>query len=483
MSLHKILLKPSKRISYLFAAAVLLMQFSIFALSYTDFYPDSVVSDTNFMPYRYFIPTGYTAANKYPLVLFLHGSGGMGTDDIKQITDQPGGPFLFADSSTQQKYPCFVVCPQMNVAGLGFGTLQNQAFLLAILDTLEQKYNIDPNRIYITGLSMGGAGTVVTMQNAPTIFAAAAPLCPWFEGGDPNTITNVMDKPWWFFHGSADGSANPQNSITLVDSLRAAGYHPNFTLVKGWGHDVWTPAYADPDLVPWMFTKSLGWTWPLKADSVYHIVNVSSGKCLAGSASATDSSVAVTAVNVSDQSRQWTLQDAGSGYYRLINKKSGKALEIPSNASSPLAVNTAVVQGAVSTNDIQLWLVWEIGNRYKLVPKLAFTRDMNYYAIAPQNFASADNTPAVVTSYADTNAMRWTLDLVSGATSVASGIAHKDIVYAQTKRIIISTYNPSYLTIAQARVFDIQGRSVINMAQKSSPIALHNGIFIIDTHK
>jgi poly(3-hydroxybutyrate) depolymerase len=445
---------------------VILLNSAVFALSYTDFRPDTIVSGSHFMPYRMFIPTSYTSAQKYPLVFYLHGGGGMGTDDIKEITDQTAGPYCFAGAAAQLKYPCFVVCPQMNVTDTGFATPANQAFIVAIIDSVAREFSIDRTRIYITGNSMGGAGTVVTMQNFPSVFAVAAPVCPWFEGGNSNSVTNALTKPWWFFHGLSDGTANPQNSKTLVDLLRSAGGHPNFTPYRGVDHFSWNNAYVDSDLVTWMFTKRLGWTWPLSSDSVYRIVNVGTQKCLSGLSVGSDSSVVIATANSTDRNQQWTLKDAGNGYYRLVNQQSGKALQIPGTTTKPMPVGTVVSQGAAGMSDNQLWLVWDIGDRYKLVPKLSYSRDSLCYAIGTQGTASAGAVPALVTAYTGTDAMRWTLEKVSAPAACAYTRDGLGITRAKGARPMVVLRDATNPTEGNSIVYDLYGRLVSTPSQK-----------------
>src|SRR5215467_2175214 len=135
------------------------------------------------MPYRLFVPAHYTADRRYPLVLFLHGGGGRGNDNLKQI--QGGNGFiidLLVKPESQVKFPCFVLAPQSPQQE---GWIEDDSttptsqlqLTLELISHLEKSFSIDRNRLYVMGQSMGGLGTfaIITMQ--PTMFAAAVSIC------------------------------------------------------------------------------------------------------------------------------------------------------------------------------------------------------------------------------------------------------------------------------------------------------------------
>jgi pimeloyl-ACP methyl ester carboxylesterase len=136
------------------------------ALTYSD--------ATGTLPYRLFVPGNYNAGTSYPLVLFLHGSGERGTDNRAQVTGQTGGlAFLFNENQAQQ--PCFFAAPQCPTSGTWYDSARHSE-LVSLINTLRGHYNIDSNRVYVTGLSMGGAGTWDMLGLHPTMFAAGVPL-------------------------------------------------------------------------------------------------------------------------------------------------------------------------------------------------------------------------------------------------------------------------------------------------------------------
>jgi predicted peptidase len=216
------------------------------------------------MPYRLFRPN---APGKLPLVIYLHGSGGLGTDNEKQMgLGNVFGTRLWALPEHQKAFPCYVVAPQTDrgwvkygdpapgdsvarvIPGLGDGA--RVAF--EIIDALRQELPIDERRIYITGQSMGGAGVWHMVAQRPRFFAAAAVCC-----GSP-TLDNPADAagtPLWNFHGDADQTVPVSVSRERIAALRSAGGHPIHTEYAGVGHNVWQWAYTEPALVRWLFAQ------------------------------------------------------------------------------------------------------------------------------------------------------------------------------------------------------------------------------------
>src|SRR5262249_5923284 len=143
------------------------------------------------LPYRLMKPEGYDASKKYPLVIFLHGAGERGTDNEKQLVH---GVPQFASKENREKYPCFLIAPQcpdkqswVNVDWsaephtIPKEPAESAKLVLNLIQSLQKEYSVDPKRIYITGLSMGGYGTWDLLARKPELFAAAVPIC---GGGD-----------------------------------------------------------------------------------------------------------------------------------------------------------------------------------------------------------------------------------------------------------------------------------------------------------
>jgi poly(3-hydroxybutyrate) depolymerase len=216
------------------------------------------------LPYRLGKPPAYNPANKYPLVIFLHGSGESGTDNKLQVsknigTNTPGS--VFTTAANQAKFPTFFIAPQTPNTTIGWkagSTSLNAVFKL--ITALEAEFSIDPSRLYLTGLSMGGMGTFSAIQTNPDLFAAAIPMS---GRGDPTMAPKIAKIPLWDFHGALDPSVNVSGSRDMIAALRAAGGMPRYTEYPNGMHDIWFMAYNTPDLLPWMNAQRLGALDPL----------------------------------------------------------------------------------------------------------------------------------------------------------------------------------------------------------------------------
>ncbi len=214
------------------------------------------------LPYRLFRPT----RAKAPLVVYLHGSGGSGDDNLKQLAlGNVFGTRVWALPENQQRFPCYVCAPQTDrgwaryeapegggVARLipGFG--EGAQLALDIVDALCREFPIDRDRLYVTGQSMGGAGVWNLLANRPQMFAAAVPCCA-SKSLDP--VAKVAKLPLWNFHGDADQTVPVATSRDRIAELRKAGGHPLSTEYTGVGHNSWEWAYSEPNLAEWVFAQ------------------------------------------------------------------------------------------------------------------------------------------------------------------------------------------------------------------------------------
>jgi predicted peptidase len=213
--------------------------------------------------YRLLGPTSITPGTRYPLVIFLHGAGERGNDNLSQLKYFPT---WVAEPSARKAHPCFVLAPQCrdeqkwvevdwskieSTPQSPTPTVDMLAVIAALEDTL-QREPIDPARIYLTGLSMGGYGSWDLAARMPDRFAAVLPIC---GGGDEATAAKIKDLPIWCFHGDADTAVRVERSRTMIEALRAAGGAPKYSELAGVGHDSWTPAYRDPDVLAWLFAQ------------------------------------------------------------------------------------------------------------------------------------------------------------------------------------------------------------------------------------
>lgn len=151
----------------------------------------------------------------------------------------------------QPDFPAIVISPQCPQDGSWTTELQLDA-LEGLLDQVTKKYRVDQDRIYLTGLSMGGYGTWELAMRQPKRFAALVPIC---GGGDLARASLLKDVPIWIFHGAKDEVVSPEESQRMYDALKACGGNVRFTLYPEADHLSWVPAYADPALYDWLFQQ------------------------------------------------------------------------------------------------------------------------------------------------------------------------------------------------------------------------------------
>jgi predicted peptidase len=236
---------------------------------FSSFEKKELISGGDTLRYRIQYPLGYNAAKKYPLILVLHGSGERGRDNEAQLK---WGGSLFADSAKRAAFPAIVVFPQCPATDswsrLTFNPQDSLRFhflsdtvvsrplglVMQLLDALVTGGTINTRKIYVGGLSMGGMGTFEILWRKPHFFAAAFPIC---GAGDPAKVKIYARKfPIWVFHGGADPVVPVGNSRVMVRELKAAGAKVIYAEYPGVQHDSWKNAFAEPELLPWLFEKS-----------------------------------------------------------------------------------------------------------------------------------------------------------------------------------------------------------------------------------
>jgi len=209
------------------------------------------------LPYRLFIPLHYDQKKKYPLVVYLHGGGGRGNDNQKQI-DGGNGYLIdfFTSDKTQQQYPSFVVAPQSPMEGwIEQDSITPTRYLQLVYDLigeLQRTYNIDAGRVYVAGQSMGGFGTFAIISEHPRTFAAGVALC---GGGDQSKVPQLTNVPIWVFHGAKDESVDVERSRTIVAAIKTAGGKVKYTEYPDTGHIIWPMVVKETELLPWLFTQ------------------------------------------------------------------------------------------------------------------------------------------------------------------------------------------------------------------------------------
>jgi predicted peptidase len=196
--------------------------------------------------YLLYLPSGYDASRPWPLLLFLHGSGERGSD-ISRVAIH-GPPRVIRDAVLDM--PFIVVSPQVPE-----DRIWSVAFLDALLDDVASQYAVDPDRVYVTGLSMGGYGAWHLAMEFPDRFAAIAPIS---GGGTITGACTLRNLPTWVIHGALDEVVPPSRSEELVQRLRACDGHVRFTLYPDAGHDAWTRSYSDPAFYEWLLSHRRG---------------------------------------------------------------------------------------------------------------------------------------------------------------------------------------------------------------------------------
>lgn len=238
--------------------------------SETGFLNRTVIIGGTTYRYQVYVPEVWSPEKKWPVILFLHGAGERGDDGLLQTEVGIGT----AIRRYKNRFPSIVVMPQCrkNVWWVD-PTMEAQS--LKALHQAMQEFNGDPQRAYLTGISMGGYGTWVLAAKHPGKFAALVPICggirppdsvPISSDGplnDPSfdpyaaTAQKIGKTPVWMFHGEADSIVPVSESRKMAEALNAFGGEVKYTEYEGVGHNSWDNAYAEPDLLPWLLSQRL----------------------------------------------------------------------------------------------------------------------------------------------------------------------------------------------------------------------------------
>lgn len=212
---------------------------------------DTMITKRVALRYLLWLPSGFAQAGvePWPLIVFLHGRGERG-DDLAQVTQHGLARKLEAGF----ELPAIAAAPQCPAHS--DWTLHDDA-ILALIDDLCSSYHIDQQRIYLTGLSMGGRGTWRLAAEHAERFAAIVPIC----GRRPDGVRSAEDAerlctlPVWVFHGAQDQVVPIEESDAMVAALRAYGADVRYTIYPDAGHDSWTRAYDEPELYTWLLRQ------------------------------------------------------------------------------------------------------------------------------------------------------------------------------------------------------------------------------------
>lgn len=197
--------------------------------------------------YWLFLPTGYDredGTRKWPLMMFLHGHGERG-DDLskvkiwgppKRVADQPDFPFVLISPQLPDQFHSWQIGPLQELVKHSVETL-----------------NVDPDRVYLTGLSMGGRGSWALAAKMPKQFAAVIPIC---GGGRPSTAAKLVDVPIWAFHGDADRVVPVSETTRMVEAIKKEGGEKvKMTIYPGVHHNSWAETYANPEIYQWLLQQ------------------------------------------------------------------------------------------------------------------------------------------------------------------------------------------------------------------------------------
>jgi poly(3-hydroxybutyrate) depolymerase len=236
-----------KRMAFaLIAMLISSLGVSAYAASPSDFTPGSFTLGGTTLPYQLYIPPTYNPADtetRYPLVLFLHGAGERGTDNLKQIN---GNINNLLARVKQTQYASLLVAPQAN----GWWSGAELVAAIALVENLRDNYNVDSTRLYITGLSMGGMGTWDAIATQPKLFAAAVPIC---GSGGRNVCYRMVDQNVWAFHAADDPTVSVSGSRNMIAGIIACGGDPLYTEYPTGGHGIWGTVYNTTAMYQWMY--------------------------------------------------------------------------------------------------------------------------------------------------------------------------------------------------------------------------------------
>lgn len=220
----------------------------------------------NTLPYRILYPENFDPSKKYPLLLFLHGAGERGKDNEKQLVH---GSRLFISEENRKKFPAIVLVPQCPKESFWASTKIDRSVqpykiefdytvdptwpLVAANELVKQiirEGSVDPTKVYITGLSMGGMGTFESVYRYPDLYAAALPIC---GGGDAlHYDKRIRKTAFWVFHGAADAVVNVKLSQEMVEKLKSLKAEVKYSEYPGVNHNSWDNAFAESDFLSWM---------------------------------------------------------------------------------------------------------------------------------------------------------------------------------------------------------------------------------------
>jgi predicted peptidase len=198
--------------------------------------------------YAVFVPQGYTRDKAWPCILFLHGAGERGDDGVLQ-TKVGLAPAI---RKREKTFPFLAVFPQCKSSGRWLADSRDGQRAMAILGAVQKEFHVDGDRVYLTGLSLGGMGTWSLGTKYPERWAALVPVC---GRGEPAQADRIKNLPVWCFHGDADRAVSVEGSRAMIKALEATGAKPRYTEYPGVGHNSWDAAYGTDELYTWLLEQ------------------------------------------------------------------------------------------------------------------------------------------------------------------------------------------------------------------------------------
>ena len=228
---------------------------------------ETFIFENDTLNYRILKPLNYDPNKQYPVHLFLHGSGERGKDNSSQLTH---GGSLFLKKENREKYNSWVIFPQCSKndrwpsisSDLWDQVFENKikkpnkslGLVIRLMDEFIEKKDVDNQRIYLSGLSMGGMGTFEILYRRPDMFAAATPIC----GNGITQLAKLFANkvPVWIFHGSDDKVVSPKYSLEMARAIIESSGSPKMTLYANVDHNSWDNAFAEKDFLKWIHSKT-----------------------------------------------------------------------------------------------------------------------------------------------------------------------------------------------------------------------------------
>ena len=248
-----------KKLNFIFFVFMLA---NLNAQDFSQYEKEIFISENDTLNFRILKPLDYDSNKQYPVHLFLHGAGERGNDNVSQLVH---GGELFLKEENREQFNSWIIFPQASKNDwwgykepykFDYNVKESKAMSLVVklMDNFIERKDVDTNRVYLSGLSMGGMGTFVILNLRPEMFAAATPIC---GDGDPSLVSNYSKKvPIWIFHGSDDTVVSPKKSLKMATAIIENGGSPKMTFYENVGHDSWNNAFAEKEFINWIHSKS-----------------------------------------------------------------------------------------------------------------------------------------------------------------------------------------------------------------------------------